>query len=368
MDVDFNKQQFQQMMDRAYQFGSNRPSGMTRDEYCQQYIIDHLPNASQSEAQEIVEKIKIGIDTFNRGIDTFATEDGFNYQAAITSLIKDKSQQECFEILVNILLVARVAKIDPSELNTLTDDQLKSLREQIISGREITDDTIAMLQQEAINAMEEMNIIGANVPESIESVAGDITELRKFLEDGDNTLYTAVLTYVDSRNGKINEFSEATPENIGMTVAAGIQEAKVTTQLQDNIIDLPTWAKWIKIIGGVLLWGTLLLSGIFLAFFGIMPLCMLIFNWLGAGIFATIIAIAVALYGSYEVSEFIQKYLIEPTINKAGELYDKLIQWIEMKRQDKLATMETVQESETSVTDITSAELGTIVQPQTVLG
>lgn len=367
MNVDFNKQQFQQMMDRAYQFGSNRPSGMTQDEYCQQYIIDHLPNISQSEAQEIIAKIKIGIDTFNRGIDTFATEDGFNHQAAITSLIKGKSQQECFDILVNILLVARVSKIDPSELNTLTDEQLKSLREQIISGREIADDTIAVLQQEAINAMEEMNILGANVPESIENATGDITELRKFLADSDNTLYTAVLTYIDSRNGKIHELSESTPENIGMTVAAGIQEAKVTTQLQDNIIDLPTWAKWIKIIGGVLLWGTLLLGGIFLALFGVMPLCMLIFNWLGAGTFATIIALAVALYGSFEVSEFIQKYLIEPTINKAGELYDKLIQWIEKKRKDNPATMETVQNLETSATNIMETESGTNVQPQVVL-
>lgn len=367
MNVDFNKQQFQQMMDKAYQFGSSRPSGMTRDEYCQQYIIDHLSNVSQSEAQEIVEKIKIGIDTFNRGIDTFATEDGFNHQAAIASLIKGKSQQECFDILVNILLVAHVAKIDPSEFNTLTDEKLKRLREQIISGREVADDTIAILQQEAINAMEEMNIIGANIPESIESSTGDITELRKFLADSDSTLYTAVLTYIDSRNGKINEFSESTPENIGMTVAAGIQEAKVTTQLQDNIIDLPTWAKWIKIIGGVLLWGTLLLSGIFLAFFGIMPLCMLIFNWLGAGTFATIIALAVALYGSFEVSEFIQKHLIEPTINKAGELYDKLIQWIEKKRQDNPATMEAVQNLETSATNIMETESGTNVQPQVVL-
>ncbi|WP_192913335.1 hypothetical protein, partial [Bacteroides intestinalis] len=174
-------------------------------------------------------------------------------------------------------------------------------------------------------------------------------------------------TYIASRNGKINEFSESTPENIGMTVAAGIQEAKVTTQLQDNIIDLPTWAKWIKIIGGVLLWGTLLLSGIFLAFFGIMPLCMLIFNWLGAGTFATIIALAVALYGSFEVSEFIQKHLIEPTINKAGELYDKLIQWIEKKRQDNPATMEAVQNLETSATNIMETESGTNVQPQVVL-
>lgn len=366
MNVDFNKQQFQQMMDRAYQFGSNRPSGMTRDEYCQLYIIDHLPNASQSEAQDIIEKIKMGIDTFNRGIDSFATEDGFNHQAAITSLINGKNLQESFDILVNIILVGRVAKIDPSELNTLTDEQLESLRKLIIAGREVTDDTIEKLQQEAANAMEEMNILGANIPESIENAAGDITELRNFLADSDNILYTAVLTYIDSRNGKINELNEATPETIGMTVAAGIQEAKVTTKLQDNTIDLPTWAKWIKIIGGVLLWGTLLFGGIFLALFGIMPLCLLIFNWLGAGIFATITAIALALYGSFGASELIQRYLIEPTIDKAGELYDKLIQWFEKKRQDKSAIIvETVQDSEISATNIVEAESDNML-PQTI--
>lgn len=369
MNADLDKQQFQQMMDKARQFGANRPSGMTRDEYCQQYIIDNL-NVSQSEAQEIGEKIKLGIATFHRGIDAFATEDGFDYQAAIASLTEGKNQQECFDALVNIILVAHVAQIDPSELNALTDEQLKKLREQIISNREVTNVTITALRQEATQAMEGMNIIGVNVPENIAMTTGDVVELRKFLADSDNILYTAAIVYVDSRSGKIAELSEATPETIGMTAAAGIQEAEVTAQLQEGTIDLPTWAKWIKIIGGVLLWGTLLLGSILFAFFGIMPLCMLIFNWLGTGIFATILAMAVALYGSFAVSEFMSKYLIEPTMNKADELYDKLIHWIEKKRWEKANGMEAVQNAEpTEVTVATSRETDseTVLQPQTAL-
>lgn len=368
MNANFNKEEFRMMIDKAYQFGVNRPSGMTRDEYCQQYIIDQLPNVSQSEAQEIFEKIKLGIGTFNQGIDTFGTENGFDNEAAIESLLQGKNQQECFNGLVNILLVAKVANIDSTELYSLTDEKLEYLRRQIISNREVTEASIEEMKKEVATAMENMNIIGVDIPMKIEYIAKDATELRQFLADSDNTLYIATLTYVDSRNGKIKYFEDTTPENIGMAVAAGIHEAEITAKLEDGTIDLPTWAKWTKIIGGVLLWGALLLGGVLLATFGILPICLLIFNWLGTGIFATIITLALAFYGAYESSEFIQKYLIEPILDKTSDLYDKLIQWIEKKRQEYLNKSAETQPTDSSIVTATPRTIETegAIQPQMV--
>ena len=224
------------LVEEAQELMTGCPADEPMKSYLQSVLMERMPMMTSSEAERIVNDIDSGIDEFNESYQAnMLNEDLLN----VETLLQKMSVQEALDVLVSFRTCIRLR--NESE-NPPTQERIDEVRETIANGYEPSEESIAILchdLKEDLTWMpldekisdgsfvEELNISEVT-PEAIDA----------FLKNQDMALSIAVLSYIHSVSDEESLLLDQRHLRIlGMTAAAGVEQAKGELMLKKGMID-----------------------------------------------------------------------------------------------------------------------------------
>ena len=292
-----------------------------------------LPETTKEEATDVVKKLIYGCDTLTESYNE-ALADGFDAEKEIADLCAGMTTQQRYSFLVSALVAVQALNLDTFTSTTDMKGQMsKAVSEYLASKPEPTEDDCTEMQHVLAEAITNNTLIlnGAEKAKELLDKAGNGAEsvIDFTSEQYDDARYkaeTALAAWIAFKCGELASVPEgATPESIGVGVAAAAEEAKIISDVAKGNKTVDIAVKCLKILGGValacliflaILAGAVVMSGAIIS--GLVAL-------FGDTLFACFLALAISIPLSLGFAnlgvETGEKILV-----KAGKVYDVVVE------------------------------------------
>lgn len=318
---------------------------------------------SEEEAQKVISALTDGVLDFNKNLNEAYKADGFNYKERLTEVLKDSSlsNEQKYEILANFyaaikyLNVENVNKETGSAINDFTSVELspeEEISEEQLSemidtiSEELGNSNICLTSPNTIKDIYEMSVSSPSDMDKF--VLGSEFDIKEKVR-------VAVVTYLLYRKGELVSFksdgdTEFGPKEIGAYVAAGIEEAKVASDLANKKITEKEAYKKFKTISGAIIFTAITLSllavGAMLTIIGFLHIA----PYVASASLAVILAMAI---GFLIITPLVKLGVDqgERLVNWLGRSLDRIVDFIQRKcHTDGNKEEEAVKGTETAMT------------------
>lgn len=329
MKKDFDATDFQALQAMATEIKSGYSKDMIKDDYLQQILMERLPDLTQTEAEEIVNEIEMGIVDFNRGYNEGQKEGQAPCGQILRDAISSNKMDDAASVryLASVVVMMRMQELSVTEIN---EAQIESLLNEVIDGREFNSETVEALLKEAVEAIGQNSIIAVDeeMAEYFVNVSLDMNTINALREEASNPLFVAIAAYIAGKKGEF-EIPESfdNPRNLAIGIASGLKNMQLTADLAEGRITSSQWMNGVKIAIGVAL-------GL-----GIACIALNIVAALSVGLFAGVaILLGASTAAIIAAAVLAMGYLIWTACHLSGDLarlvpvydkcFDKTVEWI----------------------------------------
>lgn len=306
------------------------------------FLLKERPEMSAEEATKTCRGLIEGVTNFNDMFNHLKTEDASEeetvekiYEKCIET-IEEKELAQQATILINFISFVKYAD-SQNFRNTLEGENAKELEEilaehNVFEG-EPTPEMIEELKKQLKDSIGSNSLVltgEESLKELISATEGESSLIKQLAEkkisDTDFKAYASLAAYIACLKGEVEGCDEnVSPELLGTSVAAGIERETIIEEAKAGRISVSKAVKWIKWIGGALLWGLffwvtfkltmLLISGTVLA-------SVLLLGNSFLGITAGLI---IGGFVGWKGANWFADKVVKPIVNGSGEIYDKII-------------------------------------------
>ena len=288
---------------------------------------------SREQIEETVTKLMKGVDDLTSKFKE-ALENGWNPTEDIKGMTTDMTTQERYNFLVNA--IAMVNTINTNALGGVADlkSDVASMIEQLKSEKaEVSDGVCEELQTMLAEQLSSSSLMLAGeeqIKEMMNAARGTETQVVDFAatqyDDYRYKCEMALAAWIEYEKGNLPSISEnTTPETLGVSIAAGVEEAHIIEQVASGNKTVEWAVKCLKILGGIalvcLLGYVVLLGGAFLMGL-VLETGLLLLGTSGIAIF---ISMALAFLATWGYADVAVK-AVTKVMEWSGEAYDFVVQ------------------------------------------
>lgn len=261
MSAKLSKSDLQKVEKLTKLFRETYNQDLTLEENLAQFFITLRPGTFPEDAHDVVEGLKIGINTFNDNLKEGLSEAGIDYKVELDKVTKDMDLKQKYDLYVNFLAALISLNVDnlTKEQQAEVDD-FQSVRDGFKVEGDVTEEMIDEVLRKIGDQLENnviclgstqnlMNLISA-LPEGSEKIELAITGSE---EDVRNKLVSSLAAFIAYQNGDIGGITEqnVSPEAIAVVTATSIEELRVVNDANTGRINANTAVRILKIIGEV---------------------------------------------------------------------------------------------------------------------
>lgn len=340
--VDFTAQEFKAVNETAARImeGIN-PEKSTLGNMIAQLLIQ-VPSMSVEEATVACRKLIEGVTDFNEVLEILknnnASEEAMVetiYERCITA-IADKTAQEQAAALINFITFAQY--VNAANLGMTLEGENANTFEQLLGENksvegEITPEMLEQLKAQFKEAIATSTIVLTEEKYlreliSAASESESLTEelAKKQVSDIDFKSYAALAAYIACLKGEVEGCGEnVQPEVLGASVAAGIEREKVMEDAKTGRISWDKAIKYLKWIGGALLYGLFAWVAFKLTMLMFSATAVITFLLLDSSFIALVAGVILGGFVAYKACSWFAQSVVMPIVNGAGEIYDRVI-------------------------------------------
>ena len=250
------------------------------------YYLSASDNLSQTEAEQTVGRLMSGVDSLT---DKYyaALNDGWNPTYEVMQMTADMDLQQRYDFLINAIAIAQSINAqnlggDIAEMKSAVEAAIASLTADHSVVNEDVCKTLETLLCQLLESSSLMLQDSEQVKELMAAAGKGQTAAVDFAAATyDDRLYKyqmALAAWIEFENGNLESFPKNTiPEAVGVSVAAGIEEAKIVQEVSLGHKCVEWGVKCLKILGGVAL-------ACFLGYVGIVGLTISALSFFSAGV------------------------------------------------------------------------------------
>jgi len=375
MKINFKKEEMERIQAIFDSFKRMEDNDKSIQENLIAFYQSQRPGVTTEEAKAVAEGIAKGVQTFNKEASEALKAEEIDYAEKLRELGENLTNEEKYEAYVNFLsaiMVLDVKNFDEEKAAQIEDFEMIKARFSVDTP--ISDEMLDELIEEIDKCLKEntfciasaqaMATLLEKIPSGSEAIAETLLGSE---EDIRQKYVTAMAMYIAYQNGEAEslEGQEITPEYVALLAAAGIEEARAIEKFRLGIISKEDLIFILKVIGGVLLWSSLLLAVILGGTVLSLEVFFTIFDIFGTsafiGFFASIVAIGVSVLCTIKGFEIVGD-IVEWSSNAFDDFVEfwqntawpyikekatQTIAWIRGKQEEKVIKPE--EESEPSV-------------------
>lgn len=329
MKRNFDAADFQALQAMVSEIKSGYSEGMIKDDYFQQVLMERLPDLTQTEAEEVVNEIEMGIADFNRGYNEGQKEGQAPCEQILRDAISSNKMDDAASVryLASVVVMMRMQELFVTEIN---EEQIESLLNEIIDGREFNSETVEAVLKEAVESIDQNGMIAVDeeMAKHFVNVPLDVNTIHALREEASNPSFVAIAAYIAGKKGDF-EMPESfdTPRNLAVGIASGLKNMQLTADLSEGRITSSQWMKGVKIAIGVAL-------GL-----GIAYIAFNVVTALSVGLFAGVaILLGASTVAVIAAAVLAMGYLVWTACHLSGDLsrlvpvydkcFDKTVEWI----------------------------------------
>lgn len=249
---------------------------MSHEEVISSFYRLHMgeDKVSEEDAKGVYKALTRGVTAFSENLNEAYKAEGINYKERLTEVVKDKnlSNEKKYEILANFYAAIKYLNVENFNKETGSFINAFECPVELSPEEEISEEQLLEMVDTISNALEN-SYFCLTTPDTLNDIyemsVSSPSDMDKFVlgEDIDiqEKVCTAVVTYILYRKGELESFKpngdvKVGPKEIGAFVAAGIEEAKVVSDLAHKKITEKEAYKKFKTISGVIIFTAIVLS------------------------------------------------------------------------------------------------------------
>lgn len=302
---------------------------------------ERVPALSADMASGVAGELLKGVTDFTARFEELCKGEGAEnslYERCMEQ-IKDRTPQEQAACILNFIAVMKTLdttvlgdmlgdvgadvrarfetfkSLNPQVADTLTDEQLEALKEQLRDT--IDNSSICMAGDEQMKELLRTLDVDAEPAKTL---------AEKGLKELDYKAYAALAAYIAYKKGLLPSMpEELDAELLGAGVAAGVERSKIITKARKGWI---TWEKafeLLKKLGGALLWVLFAWVALHLFLFGVTLACTITTVLVNSATIGIMAGILIGGYGMYKVVSWFYDEVSKPIMEGLGEAYDRVI-------------------------------------------
>lgn len=345
MKLNFSPHELKAIQNRVEQINHSSNDKMSRVDYMMTEL-----SLTRVQAEEVIEGLEKGIYSFHESYDAAVSSN--DMLAAIEGYIETMNESEKKAYLINVLALIQLRDSDKCENDI--DEYLKDFRSQ----KSLESKTIQDIILEIQSAIKDTTYIpGINeevLDADLELIKKDENLSAKIKEYVDRESYTksyAAAIYVCMRKGEISipdslkDGDIIDPVAVGVSAAAGVEQAKATSDYLFGKISKEVFLKTLRIISAVAFW-CLIAYAAYVCLFGVTLLAFITIDLgLSIGPLATMLAVLGSGFFIYEAFMAL-KNVAEASWEWSKEKYQKFETILSSKLSCRNNTMSNNYESD----------------------
>lgn len=291
------------------------------------------------EAEKTITSLMSGVEDLTSKYND-ALEDGLDPNDNIAAQTAEMSTEQRYDFLVNAISI--IKNIDFSVLSnasSIKNNLETAIAELKAENAEITDSTCDELQTilaELIVSSPLMLISDEKIKEMMKAASGQSTDVIDFASaEYDDYRYKsemALATWIEHKEGNIKSLPKGIlPESLGVSIAAGIEEAKIIDEVSSGNKTAEWAVKCLKTLGSVVLvcfLGYIAIVGLMSTLMGFFEASIIV---MGSSTLAMYIALAISFLISWGYCK-VAKKVVTKTMVWYGDAFD----WIVIKFKDDI--------------------------------
>ena len=294
---------------------------------------------TKDEAEQTVSRLMSGVDDLTSKYKA-ALENGWNPNEHIAEMTAGMTTQERYDFLVNAISIVKNLNVNVlGDAADIKSDVEAAIAEMKANNAEVTDATCNALQSSLAELLESspLMLTGADkIKEMMDAARGESTNVVDFASsEYDDYRYKnemALAAWIEHKEGNITSLPEGIlPESLGVSIAAGVEEARVMDEVASGNKTIEWAVKCLKILGGIALvcfLGYIALLGLILTSLALFEAGMIV---MGTSTVAMIFAGIFSLLVSWGISDAAIDYGTK-VLEWCGEAYD----WVVLKLKDNV--------------------------------
>ena len=303
------------------------------------YYMTTAEGLTKDEAEQTVSRLMSGVDDLTSKYKA-ALENGWNPNEHIAEMTAGMTTQERYDFLVNAISIVKNLNVNVlGDAADIKSDVEAAIAEMKANNAEVTDATCNALQSSLAELLESspLMLTGADkIKEMMDAASGESTNVVDFASsEYDDYRYKnemALAAWIEHKEGNITSLPEGIlPESLGVSIAAGVEEARVMDEVASGNKTIEWAVKCLKILGGIALvcfLGYIALLGLILTSLALFEAGMIV---MGTSTVAMIFAGIFSLLVSWGISDAAIDYGTK-VLEWCGEAYD----WVVLKLKDNV--------------------------------
>ena len=335
----FTKAELNAIANRLNDIHSHGGEDLSLKDRLVSYYMTTAEGLTKDEAEQTVSRLMSGVDDLTSKYKA-ALENGWNPNEHIAEMTAGMTTQERYDFLVNAISIVKNLNVNVlGDAADIKSDVEAAIAEMKANHAEVTDATCASLQASLAELLESspLMLTGADkIKEMMDAARGESTNVVDFASsEYDDYRYKnemALAAWIEHKEGNIPSLPEGIlPESLGVSIAAGVEEARVMDEVASGNKTIEWAVKCLKILGGIAL-------VCFLGYIALLGLALTIAAFFEAAIFvmgsssvAIFIATALSFLVSWGYCDVIIKFGTK-VLEWCGEAYD----WVVLKLKDNV--------------------------------
>lgn len=303
------------------------------------YYMSTDSEITKEDATRVVDGLMSGVDSLTTKFKT-ALSDGWNPKEHVDAMVEEMTLQQRYDFLVNALSLVNMLNVqtmgEVSDIQTSINETIEKMKSGNI---EVTDAVCDELQNSLTELLQSSPLMVTNaeqIKEMMDAANGRTTNVVDFASSQyDDYRYKnemALATWIEHKNGALTTLpSDIIPEALGVSIAAGVEEAQIMGEVATGTKPLEWAVKALKILGAVAL-------TCFLCYVAILGLALLLGAFFEASVLVmgtSTIAIIAASVLSFLVCwgySGVAVQVVTKILEWTGEVYD----WVVIKLKDNV--------------------------------
>ena len=303
------------------------------------YYMSTDSEITKEDATRVVDGLMSGVESLTTKFKT-ALSDGWNPKEHVDAMVEEMTLQQRYDFLVNAISLVNILNVqtmgEVSDIQTSINETIEKMKSGNI---EVTDAVCDELQNSLTELLQSSPLMVTNaeqIKEMMDAANGRTTNVVDFASSQyDDYRYKnemALATWIEYKNGALTTLpSDIIPEALGVSIAAGVEEAQIMGEVATGTKPLEWAVKALKILGAVAL-------TCFLCYVAILGLALLLGTFFEASVLVmgtSTIAIIAASVLSFLVCwgySGVAVQVVTKILEWTGEVYD----WVVIKLKDNV--------------------------------
>lgn len=303
------------------------------------YYMSTDSEITKEDATRVVDGLMSGVESLTTKFKT-ALSDGWNPKEHVDAMVEEMTLQQRYDFLVNAISLVNILNVqtmgEVSDIQTSINETIEKMKSGNI---EVTDAVCDELQNSLTELLQSSPLMVTNaeqIKEMMDAANGRTTNVVDFASSQyDDYRYKnemALATWIEHKNGALTTLpSDIIPEALGVSIAAGVEEAQIMGEVATGTKPLEWAIKALKILGAVAL-------TCFLCYVAILGLALLLGAFFEASVLVmgtSTIAIIAASILSFLVCwgySGVAVQVVTKILEWTGEVYD----WVVIKLKDNV--------------------------------